>query len=91
MKLVRSIVAAALGAVLVACATPNVPPARSVAVSNPHGLQCHTERITGSMIDTRVCTTPAQREAMGIQTRSMQNTLNQQQIATCPGSPGCGH
>jgi hypothetical protein len=75
------------------CSTAQ-PPARTVA-SRPVGtamgedIQCSSERVTGSLVATRVCTFKSQRDAIREHTQDARDALNNQVIAACPGTPGC--
>jgi hypothetical protein len=75
-------------AALQACTVPH--PAR-VAAPAPTGktVQCQTQRVTGSLVATRVCTIKEQREGIKESTQEAQDFLNRQVIAACPGAPGC--
>jgi hypothetical protein len=74
------------------CAT--LPPvsettAAEKIATEPADLQCHTERLTGSMIASRVCTTKAQRSASERNIRSFRDALNKAPAPACPSTPGC--
>jgi hypothetical protein len=74
------------------CAT--LPPlsepttAEKVATAPPD-VQCHSERLTGSLIASRVCTSKAQRSATELNTQSSRDALNRAPAPACPGTPGC--
>jgi len=75
------------------CAT--LPPVSETATAKkvatpPPDLQCHTERLTGSMIATRVCTSEAQRSAAEHNTQSSRDALNKAPARGCPtGTSSC--
>lgn len=55
-------------------------------------LQCQTERVTGELVPTRVCTFKSQRDASQQGAQDMRDFLNRQVIPPCPNeSPGCKH
>jgi hypothetical protein len=75
------------------CATGK-PPARTVAnqavsLANTGDIKCTSERVTGSLVATRVCTSKSQRDEIREHTQDARDTLNNQVIAACPGTPGC--
>lgn len=53
------------------------------------GIQCESERVTGSLISTRVCTLKAQRDAIQKSTQDARDFLGKQVIGPCRGKPGC--
>jgi predicted small lipoprotein YifL len=67
--------------------TAAVPPAPSTTPDE--GIQCRTERVTGSLVGTRVCTTKAQREQRARSAQDMEDVLNRRAMGPCPGTPGC--
>jgi hypothetical protein len=88
MQSCRSIGVAFVWALLTACTLHAAHPSNATAVTGEAGLQCHNERLTGSLIARRVCTTQAQRDAMASGTQATMDKLNRQPIPACPG-PGC--
>src|SRR6202007_2668484 len=77
-----------IAATLQACVPAH--PAR-VATPPPTGktVQCQTQRVTGSLVATRVCTVKEQREGIQESTQEARDFLNRQVIGACPGTPGC--
>lgn len=68
------------------CLTPeHRPPAASAELKS---MQCHTQRITGSLVATRVCTVKFQRDAMQQDVKDAVDFINKEKIGACPG-PGC--
>ena len=68
------------------CLTPEKhAPAASADLK---GLQCQTQRITGSLVATRVCTLKYQRDAIQQDARDAVDFINHEVIGACPG-PGC--
>jgi hypothetical protein len=88
-----SAVAACILGVGYGCAIRH-PPAPKVAkqgvgTAKTDDIQCTSEKVTGSLVATRVCTTKSQRDAMREHTQDARDALNNQVIAACPGTPGC--
>ena len=75
---------------LFACAStpPKAAPADTRAVADA-GIQCTTERPTGSMLATKVCTTKAQRDAFAAAARNANDAVQRSHYAACPSAPGC--
>jgi hypothetical protein len=71
---------------LCGCAVHRPTPAPRTTIP---GEQCSLERITGSLVATRVCTLPQQRTEIRRSTQDAQEFLNHQVMPACPGSPGC--
>ena len=83
--------AGGLGALLLlgltsGCLTPEKRP--SAASADLKSMQCHTQRITGSLVATHVCTLKFQRDAMEQDVRDAVDFINHEKIGACPG-PGC--
>lgn len=53
------------------------------------GVQCQTEKVTGELVPTRVCTLKSQRDAAEQGAQDARDFLNRQPIGACPGTPGC--
>jgi len=53
------------------------------------GVQCQTQRVTGELVATRVCTLKSQREAQELGAQDARDFLIRQPIGACPGTPGC--
>ena len=73
------------------CATPppKAPGVQHAVAPSEAGLVCQSERVTGSLIATRVCTLQAQREARHKSAQDMRDFLDKQVTAACPGTPRC--
>lgn len=74
------------------CATTGTLPQRKPqpadATLAAHGLQCHEERATGSLIAAVVCTTPAERARAGSQLEQNKEWLSNQKAGPdCGGAP----
>jgi len=67
------------------CLTPEKPPAASADLKT---MQCETQRITGSLVATRVCTLQFQRDKIHQDVRDAVDFINGEKIGPCPG-PGC--
>ena len=79
------------GALLLLGATSGclTPEKRAPAASaDLKGMQCQTQRITGSLVATRVCTLQFQREKIHQDVRDAVDFINGEKIGACPG-PGC--
>jgi hypothetical protein len=84
--------AAIVAAALSGCALRQ--PARPLVVvsadaQTPSGVQCRMERITGSLVATRMCTTPEQRDLMRRRVQRVQDDLNRSPAALCPAGVDC--
>jgi len=53
------------------------------------GVQCRTQRVTGVLVPTQVCTLKSQRDAEARGAQDARDFLQRQPIGACPGSPGC--
>ena len=75
------------------CATakPHAPAVAHQVGSSPNtgDLQCSSEKVTGSLVATRVCTLKSQWDEIREHTQDARDALNNQVIAACPGTPGC--
>lgn len=74
------------------CTTaPRRAPLAGAAAAAPaeKGLQCEMQRVTGSLVATRVCTLAPQRDQIKQSTQDARDFLDRQVIGACPGSPGC--
>ena len=73
------------------CAARPAPLAASNAqpvIANNAGLQCHMEKLTGSMIATRVCTTAQQRADMERKAQDLRRAINSMQGTSCKAAAG---
>ena len=74
------------------CATLHRPipaPKGQTVARTDAGIQCESERVTGSLIARRVCTLKAQRDAIQKSAQDARDFLGKQVIGACPGTPGC--
>ena len=55
----------------------------------PSGVQCRMQRITGSLVATRICTTLEQRDLMRRRVQRVQDDLNRSPAALCPVGVDC--
>jgi hypothetical protein len=82
---------AAIAALFAGCAskavTPKPLPASATLAA--HGVECHKERATGSLIDTTVCTSAAEREREAGDTQQTKDWLHNQPAGACQPSDAC--
>ena len=84
----------AIGVLLTGCATtgshpqpkPGPPDAAALAA---HGVQCHEERATGSLIAATVCTTPAGRARATENAQQTKDWLNNAKAGPCAPTGPC--
>jgi hypothetical protein len=63
-----------------------------VGAQTADGVQCRMQRITGTLVPTRVCTTRAEREAEQRRAQGVQDSLTRSPSALCPAGVNCaGH
>jgi hypothetical protein len=76
-----------------ACACAPHPARRPVAlppiVRAGGSVECHMERITGSLVATRVCTTKTQRDLMRRRVQTMHDVLTRSPSTLCPAGADC--
>ena len=85
-----ALIATVLMATLITGCAP--VPAKVESASAPraaHALQCHKERVTGTMIDTTVCTTPAERERQADDLQQTKDWLGKQSAGPCSATAPC--
>ena len=73
-------------------ASPSLPAsaAGTARVVSPEKLQCQMQRLTGSLLAVKVCTTQAQRDAIKASAQSVPLQIGNTQGKPCArGSPGC--
>jgi hypothetical protein len=82
---------AALAALLSGCATTAakpkpqpLPPALAA-----RGVECHSERATGTLIPATVCTTPAERARQADNTEQTKDWMNKPKAGPCPPNVQC--
>jgi hypothetical protein len=83
------------GLFLVACGNKAVRSAASqvpvqTRVALDEDIQCKFQRVTGSNVAIRVCTTRLQREQAEESAREMRTTLSNEAGVNCGAPPGCG-
>jgi hypothetical protein len=91
----RLIVAVLLTALAAGChaPAPRPPPAaapKTVSSAKAEGIQCRTERLTGSLLPTRICTTKAQRDQQDANARAFRDAVNNENNPVCTTGPYCG-
>ncbi len=52
-------------------------------------MECQTQRVTGELVATKVCTFKSQRDADKQSAQDARDFLTRQPIGACPGTPGC--
>ena len=65
--------------------TTAISTAKGSSTAAAAGLQCKRSRVTGTLIDVRVCTTAAQREATAADTQATQDALRGPHSGRCVG------
>lgn len=71
------------------CATPRAQPQPADATLAAHGVQCHEERATGTLIAATVCTTPAARARAAQDTQEAKDWMNNVKAGPCPPNVQC--
>ena len=68
----------------------SVQPSRGATAAPPasRGLECQTQRVTGTLVPIRVCTLKEQRDQIRQSTRDARDFLNRQVIPACAGIAG---
>jgi hypothetical protein len=86
MREAALIATAALAALLAGCAgtAANRKPGPAEATLAARGVECHSERLTGTLIAATVCTTLADRERQGIDLQQSKDSLHNGPVPTCP-------
>jgi hypothetical protein len=88
-------------ACLGACATPpratpaqmpaaKSPDAATATVAKDADIQCHSERPTGTLLATKICTTREQRRVIAEHAQDVKDKIDRSIVPACPGTPGCG-
>ena len=62
------------------------PPAATLAA---HGIECHKERATGSLIEATVCTTPAERARAADDTQKTKDWMEKANAGPCVPTGPC--
>ena len=85
------ITTAALAALLGGCASTaaNRKPRLADATLAARGVECHTERPTGTLIGATVCTTPAERERQAGNTQQTKDWMGKPNAGPCPPNVKC--
>jgi len=85
------ITTAALAALLAGCASTagNRKPRPADATLAARGVECHSERLTGTLIAASVCTTPAERERQADNTRQSKDWMSKPNAGPCPPNVKC--
>lgn len=74
-----------------ACASRAVrePPPPSSAALAAHGIECHKERATGSLVEATVCTSPAQRSRAADDAQKTKDWMNTVPAGPCMPVEAC--
>lgn len=74
-----------------ACASRAVKEASppSSATLAAHGIQCHKERATGSLVEATVCTSAAQRSRAAENAQETKDWMNNVKAGPCPANVQC--
>jgi hypothetical protein len=80
------ITSAAVAALLASCASMTVKPksAPASATLAAHGVECHSERTTGTLIAATVCTTPAERKRQADNAQQTKDVISNPIGGPCP-------
>jgi hypothetical protein len=86
MRRAALITTAASAALLAGCASMAAKPKPRMAEPTlaARGVECHSERTTGTLIAATVCTTAAERERQAIDLQQSKNSLLNGPVPTCP-------
>lgn len=76
---------------LTACVSRPAPekPTPSSATLGAHGIECHKERATGSLVAATVCTSAAQRTRAAENAQETKDWLNNAKAGPCPPNSAC--
>lgn len=79
--------------VLTACAGRPAPekPTPSSATLAAHGIECHQERVTGSLVAATVCTSAADRARQAADAQEAKEWLNNDKAGPCPKNMQCNN
>jgi hypothetical protein len=91
MRRAALITTAALAALLAGCATTAAKP-KPQPVPAPlaaRGVECRSERLTGTLIAATVCTTPAERQRQGDNTQQNKDWMSNPKAGPCPPNVAC--
>jgi hypothetical protein len=83
MRGAAPITTAASAALLAGCASMAANPKPAGATLAARGVECHTERTTGTLIAATVCTTPAERARQAIDLQQSKDSLHNGPVPTC--------
>lgn len=85
------ITTAAIAALVAGCASRAVKekPLPASATLAAHGIECHKERATGSLIEATRCTTAAEREREAGNAQETKDWLDNPKAGPCPPGLPC--
>lgn len=81
----------AIAALAAGCANraPKVQPMPAKATLAAHGIECHKERATGSMVAATVCTSAAERARQAADVQETKDWMNNVKAGPCPPNVQC--
>lgn len=82
----------AIAVVSGSCATPHprpTPPRPESATLAAHGIECHKERATGSLVAATVCTSPAERARAAENAQQTKDWMNNVKAGPCLANTPC--
>jgi hypothetical protein len=79
----------ALFAVIAACHPVREPPPPTKATLAAHGIECHKERATGSLVEATVCTSAAQRAHAADDAQKTKDFMNNVPAGPCTPVEAC--
>lgn len=91
MRRAGLITTAALAALLAGCATTAAKP-KPQPVQAPlaaRGVECHSERLTGTLVAATVCTTPAERQRQADNVERTKDWMSKPNAGPCPPNVQC--
>jgi hypothetical protein len=82
---------ATLAALVGGCAATTAKPKPQPVPAPPaaRGVECHSERITGTLIAATVCTTPAERARQADNTEQTRDWMSKPKGGACPPTMAC--
>jgi hypothetical protein len=65
------------------------PPRPSAAALAAQGIECHKERVTGSLVEATVCTSAAERARVADDTQKTKDSMQNVQAGPCVATGPC--
>ena len=81
----------AIAALAAGCANraEKMQPLRAHATLAAHGIECHKERATGSLVAATVCTSAAERARQAADVQEAKDWMNNVKAGACPANVQC--